>query len=205
MVDHSFKPSLQCQVAVNRARGVLFQIKRSFAALTPDIFRPLYITLVRPILEYGVQAMSPYLARDVELIEKFQHLATRMVKGFGAINQRGIPRVPYEERLRRLRLFSMSRRRLRGDLILAFSIRNGVVDLPFNDLFFPSLAENRRGFPFNLLLPRRRILRRTNAFFVRLPSSWNRLPLNVRQAPSLSAFKKALDKCWASVFPQHRI
>ncbi len=91
-VTSTFKTSLHCQQAVNRARRVLFQLRRGFAVLTPEIFRPLYLALVRPVLEYGQQASSPYLQRDIALMERIQRLATRMVKGMREL--------PYEERLR---------------------------------------------------------------------------------------------------------
>ncbi len=77
----TFKTSLRCQQAVNRARRILFQLRRGFAVLTPEIFGPLYLALVRPILEYGQQASSPYLRRNIALMERIQRLATRMVKG----------------------------------------------------------------------------------------------------------------------------
>ncbi len=89
--------------------------------LAPEIFRPLYLALMRPILEYGQQASSPYLRRDIALMERIQRLATRMVKG--------IRELPYEDRLRRLNIFSLERRPLRGDLILAYNIFHGHPDL----------------------------------------------------------------------------
>ncbi len=70
------------------------ELRRGFAVLTPEIFRPLYLALVRPILEYGQQASSPYLQRDIALMERIQRLATRMAKT--------IREFSYEERLRRL-------------------------------------------------------------------------------------------------------
>ncbi len=80
-VTSTFKTSVNCQQAVNRARRILFQLQRGFAVLTPEIFRPLYLALVRPILEYGQQASSPYLQRDIALMERKQRLVTRMIKG----------------------------------------------------------------------------------------------------------------------------
>ncbi len=40
------KTSLQCQQTENRARCILFQLRRGFAVLTPKIFNPIYLALV---------------------------------------------------------------------------------------------------------------------------------------------------------------
>ncbi len=96
-VTSIFKTSLHCQQAVNRARRILFPLRRGFAVLTPEIFRPQNLAPVRPILEYGQQVSSPNLQRDIALTERIQRSATRMVKGMREL--------PYEERLRRLNLF----------------------------------------------------------------------------------------------------
>ncbi len=50
-VTSTFKTSVHCQQAANQARRILFQLRRGFAVLTPEIFRPLHLALVRPILE----------------------------------------------------------------------------------------------------------------------------------------------------------
>ncbi len=47
-------------------------------------------------------------------MERKQRLATRMIKGMREL--------PFEERLRRLNIFSRERRRLCGDLFLAYNI-----------------------------------------------------------------------------------
>ncbi len=87
----------------------------------------LYSTLVRPHLEYAVQASSPYPKKDVDHVERIQRLATRMVKGCRGFNN--------EERLEKLNLFSLASQILRGDLILAYNLSHGSLDLPLEELF----------------------------------------------------------------------
>ncbi len=95
-IDSSFKPSLQCKDAYARAQATFFMICRGFAILTPAIFRPLYLTMVRPHHDYAVQASFPYLQKDIKLIERTQRLATRCVNIFR--------RLPYPEHLQELKL-----------------------------------------------------------------------------------------------------
>ncbi len=104
-----------------------FYLKRSFAALTPSIFSPLYKAFIRPHLEYAIQASSPILSRDCQVLESVQKLAVKFVKGFR--------HVPYETALQRLQLFSLIRRRIRGDLICMYKIMHGLLDFPCDVVF----------------------------------------------------------------------
>ena len=58
----------------------------------------LYKMHVRPHLEYCLQSWSPYLARDIEILEKVQRAATKYVYGLNSL--------PYEGRLKKLQLYA---------------------------------------------------------------------------------------------------
>ncbi len=122
LLDCSLKPSAHCIAAVTKAHAALFLVKRSFVNLTPAVCLPLHCTLVRPHLEYAIQASSPYLAKDIYHTERFRRIVTRMVKG--------LHQLPYIQRLQRLNLCSLEKRRWWADLILPYGIFHGRYDLP---------------------------------------------------------------------------
>ncbi len=120
-------------------------------------------------------------------------LATQMVEG--------MRKLPYEQRLRRLNLFSLERRRLRGDLILAYNIFHGRLNVPQAEFIEAPAERNLRGYNFKIRHRCFRSLRRKAAYSVRPPGSWNSLPNHIVNASSLGAFKRSLNVAWPSLFP----
>ena len=57
-------------------------LHRSIQSKVKSIILPLYITLVKPHLEYCVQAWIPYHQKDIDKLEKVQRCAVRMITDF---------------------------------------------------------------------------------------------------------------------------
>ena len=147
----------------------------------------------RPHLEYCVQAWSPHLCQDVECLERVQRHATKMVAGMRHLS--------YRSRLQALGLFSLKRRRARGDLIETYKILTGKTALESSVLFKAAPDVGTRGHPLKLLQSHARLNARAKFLAVRVVSWWNRLPGTVVQSPTVEVFKKRLDQHWEQLFP----
>ena len=62
---------------------VLGIIKRNIKCKNAAIIMRLYKSLVRPRLEYCIQAWSPYRKKDIEVLERVQKRAAQMLYGYG--------------------------------------------------------------------------------------------------------------------------
>ena len=109
MQSLDLKPGKHCAEVVKAANRTLGMIKRSFEFKSIAVVRHLYKAVVRSKLEYAIQAWSPHLQKDKDLLEGVQRRATKIVPA--------LRDVPYDERLKAFGLTTLTERRIRGDMI----------------------------------------------------------------------------------------
>ena len=113
----------------SRVRGDLIHVFKMLKS--KDVIVRLYKALVRPRLEFCVQAWCPYLRKDIAMIKRIQKRATKLIEGLRDMS--------YSGRLSHTGLISMEKSRVRGDLIQVFKMLLSKDRVDFNKFFSNSV------------------------------------------------------------------
>ena len=185
-MNANMKVSDQCRIAASKGNQVLGMIQRNITYKEKSLIIPLYKAIVRPHLEYCVQAWNPHLRKDVDMLQKIQRRATKLIPELRDLT--------YEERLKECGLTTLETRRLRGDQIEVFKILNGYENIDSN--IFVEIKESKitRGHNYTLVKKQSRLDVRKFSFSQRTINIWNNLSTDCVHASSVNMFKNKIDK-----------
>ena len=162
-------------------------VNKTFKTLDAELLPIVFKTQVRPILEYGNVIWHPRFKADINKVESVQRRATKLIPE--------TREMPYEERLKKLDLYSMEYRRKRGYMIQVYKIINGI-DRIDSELFFQMGPTRTRGHSKKLYKPKCEKEIRKNSFSHRVIDDWNSLTEHIVSAESVNSFKSRLDNHW---------
>ena len=144
---------------------------------------PLYSALVRLHLKYYVQCGAHHYKKDMEALERVQRRTTYLVR---RLEDRS-----YGEQLRELRLFSLEKRRLRGDLIALYNCLKGGCGEVGIGIFSQVIAIGQEGTASGCARGGSGWML-GKIFSERVERHWHRLLKEVVESLSLEVFKKCL-------------
>ena len=127
IINCNLKVIDQCIAASKKANMMIGLILRNFDHKASEVMKKLYTAFVRPHLEYAIQFWSPNYIKDQNMLERVRRRATKLISALCNLS--------YEERLKQLDMFTLHKRRIRGDMIEVFKILN-TVDKINPEVFF---------------------------------------------------------------------
>ena len=170
------------------SRKIASWVYSVFSDRRAQVMIPLYKTLVRSRAEYNCPLWHPSKIEDIKKVESIQRAFTSRIQE--------VHHLPYWERLKRLDLMSLQRRRERYIIIHLYKIINNLAP---NDIQINFHQNERLGLMCNVPS-----LSRTSkskhqklydqSFHVTAAKLWNKIPKNIKEKPSLDSFKVALTK-----------
>jgi hypothetical protein len=177
---------------INIMRNLKFTLDRKSLEI-------IYISFIRPILEYADVIWGNCLKGDKDELEKIQSEAARIVTGASKL-------ISLRNLYREIGWEPLETRRNNHKLVLFYKMYKGTAPSYLNSLVPPLVGEvslySLRNSENVTNIPSRTNL--YNESF--LPSTitlWNSLPVEIRNSPSLSSFKQAISKSAPPKPPPH--
>ena len=174
-----------CTVA-QRSNSALHLIARNLHNC-PKATRALaYTTLVRPKMEYCAAVWDPHLKEDVDVLERVNRRAARMVHNLGWYEQGVSPTALLSD----LGWQTLATRRKHQRLHLMFNISHGLVAVPPTRLVKHERLTRGHSRKYKVLSSTHNKVK--NSFYHRTIPTWNSLPEDAVSSDTLASFKSKL-------------
>lgn len=176
--------SLHVGKICTKGRRLVGLLYRRFHAADITTCKQLYVSFIRPHLEYACQVWDPHLKKDIEALESVQKFAVRACTRQWA--------APYSSLLTLTGLPTLEERRKCMKLCTLYKIIHQVMDYPHPPI---SYKQNPYGLRYLSNLSLNRYNAKTNSFlhsfFPSTASAWNMLRSDLVKAP-FPIFKRSL-------------
>ena len=170
-------------------------IKRSMMSRSREVILHLYSALVRPHLEYCIQMRSSVQDRcgpvGVHAEEGHKNDPKDATLSLDCLG--------FADRLRKLGLFSVGKRKLQEDVMAAFQYLKGGYKKEGDRIFSRICCDRTRGNGFKVTEGRFRLDIRKGFLTLRLVRHWHRLPREVVDTLSPKAFKLRMDRALSNL------
>lgn len=169
----------------NKSDWIQGCIHRGTISRDRDMIIPLYSVILRPHLKCCL-LFFPQFKKDKNRLKGVQMKATKMIKG--------LENLASDERRRNLCIFSMEKKRFKGDFITVFQYSKGGYIDDGVSFFTKSHTERASNNAYKLHWEMFHLDILWEFFTVRKINHWNNLPWDMVESPSLEFFKMLLDK-----------
>lgn len=185
VLDSSLSFSNHVDTVVSKAQRLSGLVYRTFRCRRPEVLMPVYKSLIRPLVEYATPLWNPHSVRNVAAVERIQRRFTKRISGMSDRS--------YEDRIRHLKLPTLSQRRTYFDLVCLYKILNGLLETQCKF----ALRLSQKGSRGHVQqLQKLSCSQDCRKFFFRLRvvNHWNALPTEVVNSTTLETFKSRLRK-----------
>ena len=172
----------------NKARRLVGLLYRHFYKHSNShTLLKLYLSYVRPHLEYCSHVWSPSLKGDIDIVEAVKKYALRVCMKSWELN--------YDDLLNTTSISPLHKRRKIACLCHLYEIFNGLIEFPDAPVHPKNFSYHSRSANSSYLCaPKCRTSSHQHSFFPKTIAAWNNLPANIRNCDSYQAFKSNVTK-----------
>ena len=188
IVDQNLTWEIQINTIHKKCKQLCGWIFSVFHTRDKDTMLTLFKSLIRSKLEYCSEVFNPHKIKEISKIEQIQRTFTSRIAGMQDSN--------YWQRLSKLKIMSLQRRREKNIIFHLWKIRNGIYP---NSIGMDFKINPRTSSTLAVIKPLPKIRGKIltlydESFIIKSAKLWNILPAELTNISSLELFKKGLDK-----------